>query len=283
MNKLEILNYAQENEVKSTNLKSAMAAKASFRKAVESKGFKKVQNWLQEIELKAAKQAEQEAAKVKAAKFNISVAELERLELKANQMLKSFSTGYSMGEMKRLYVNDQLLYTRDETEEYARSCKYRANHGSLRIDLNKTELRNIQNIEGVWTIVNADGTAKWLQESGSKHRYHIAWVTGYVYGTTHSTDSLEAAKSDQAKKDALQKENQAKKEAYEKAIAKSNIRFVGFEHIRALGACTPGIEAFCKRHNLNIKHGYTLGYLKSLNDSLGQRYFESNHLIKLLS
>lgn len=51
------------------------------------------------------------------------------------------NSGYSMGETIDIYCNDKKVLTRDNKQEYAKSCKWRATHGYLRIVFTKKALR----------------------------------------------------------------------------------------------------------------------------------------------
>lgn len=208
---------------------------------------------------------QREEKKRQAAKFGLSVFAFETLRRKAWELLADFHTGHSMGCYRNLYVKTKdgvkEFRHRNRLDDYAKSCKWRPTYGSLSITLTAKELQEIRNIEGVWTITRADGSAKWLAEKGAKQSYRIEWTEGFCYGTSHSAKSLRDAKVLELRK--------------EQAIAlaaQNDKKFVGFEHLRRVGACQAGIEAFCRRHSLDSNMGYNLGFLKSLNDSTGKTY-----------
>lgn len=194
--------------------------------------------------------------------FNFSVKQFIELREKADSILDSFETGHSMGCHRNLKINSKQFKSNDDLDRYANSCKWSPTYGSIKIDLSKKDLKKIQYLEGIWTVVNADGSAKWLEASGSKNTYTVEWIEGYFYGTSHSTDSLREAKRLEQKK--IADFIESKKEDKE---------FIGYSHIRTI-ACDAGIKAFCRRNKLNPEFGYNLGFLKSLNDRIGQSYLE---------
>lgn len=167
-----------------------------------------------------------------------------------------------MGCYRSIAVDDNSFAHNNLLYSYAKYSKYRPTYGAFSINLTKKELIDIEIIEGIPTVKLEKGKAKWLEASGKKHTYDIRWVNGYLYKDSHSTVSFAQAK-----------EIQKKKEAKIVAQQMGNKRFVGLNHIKQLGACDAGISAFCNRHGLNEEFGYNLGYLKSLNDEYGNKYF----------
>lgn len=53
----------------------------------------------------------------------------------------SVSSGYSMGETVDINVNGECVISINQEEEYARSCKWQANHGLVIIDFTKKDFR----------------------------------------------------------------------------------------------------------------------------------------------
>ena len=199
--------------------------------------------------------------KREAKNFNLSVSQMNSLRSKARQILSSFSTGHSMGCYRKLYLNNNQFASNDSLGAYSNSCKWQPTYGSLSIFLNKKQLKEIENIEGVWTIINKDGSAKWLDGVGKKYSYEVKWVDGFVYGRSHSEISLQHAKE----LEALKVESQIQ-------MMQKDKKFIGKRHITAIGACEQGIKAFCERCSLNIDFGYQLGFLKSLGDKVAMNY-----------
>lgn len=60
-------------------------------------------------------------------------------------------SGYRMGETVRVYCNDKLIEVADRTEDYARSCKWRAKHGLVVIRFTQKALRQYIDLErAIW-------------------------------------------------------------------------------------------------------------------------------------
>lgn len=206
-----------------------------------------------------------------ARKFGFSLTNYNWLKNRAGILLSDFRTGHSMGCYRTVELKGKTakgerewmpFVTRHTLQEYAKSCTWRPTYGDISIRLTARELREIRNIEGVWTIVNADCSAKWLEASGSKSSYKVEWRAGFVSGTSHSTISLAAAEALEIRK----RQTRA-------ALSQNDLKFVGFDHISRF-ACRAGVEAFCRRHGLDIDYGYQLGYLKSLGDRYAQPFLD---------
>lgn len=216
-----------------------------------------------EVLLKAVKRQKQKEARIEArrkgAQFNMSGKKYLALQKKAEEILQDFPTRYSMGEEAVLKLRGSAFCRVDNRGYY--SGKFRGNetHGFVSIDMRKIDLERIVNIEGVWTVPQSHGKAKWLFEAA----YDVRWVEGYLIGRSHGS----------TKEGALALER-AKRREGEKL---SDYDFVGLQDIKRLGACNPGIKAFCRKHNLDPKMGYRIDFLKELNGE-GTPYF--NRLTK---
>jgi hypothetical protein len=188
------------------------------------------------------------------------------LQAKAKSILRSFSTGYSMGEIKRLLVDGKEFCTLDNTHEYKGGCKYKATHGEFSIRLKIHELRAIEKIEGVWTVRREGTRADWLRSHGTKGSYRVEFFPGYLVGTSHGSTIEECNTLEQAKErsraDAITEE------------ARYLHRFIGFDDRRIAGACETGVAAFCQRHGLNPEFGYRIDYLLGLGDNVATRYLD---------
>lgn len=261
----------QNNTTIKTKTETALAQAIGFHGKYVSSLIRSAQNYglsgakAEEL-LKSYQQRLRRQQKKTAAEFGLSVAAYNRLQEKAKLILKSFHTGHSMGCYRSLQIKVgkefKTLKTFNSLKNYSKSCKWRPTYGSLELSLTVKELNSMQNIEGVWTILDSDGSAKWLVEKGSKNSYEIKWQDGFVFETSHSTVSLEDAIAlESRKKETIAKEDQ------------ENARFIGLTQIRRV-ACQAGIEAFCRRHHLDIEMGYNLGYLKSFNDSIAMSYLQ---------
>lgn len=209
------------------------------------------------------------AAKIKEV-WNLSPRTYARLREKAREILRSFTSGYSMGEHKQLVIDSYRSFVRvDNTREYARSSRYKALHGELTVTMNLTELRNIERIEGVWTVRCGNGKAKWLKATGAKSHCRVGWVYGYCVGSSHGASLeechlLEAGKAVRA----------------EDGKVKRLDRFVGLRDRVFAGACEAGVLAFCQRHQLNPEFGYRIDFLVSLGDETANQYLRRLAMVK---
>ena len=202
-------------------------------------------------------------------KWGLSVRIYDKLREKAKRILRSFSTGYSMGEIKRLYIDtvvdgnpvSKVFVHVSNTREYSRSSRWSAKHGELSVTMSLKSLRQVENIEGVWTIRHAGNKATWLEQSGDNRSHSIKWVAGYIVGTSHGKTLQECQ--------ALEAEKTSRGEIGE---AKFSHRFVGLLDRVTAGACEAGVLAFCERHNLDPNMGYRIDFLLSLGDRIAETY-----------
>ena len=220
--------------------------------------FRDAKGYLREI-------AKRHAESVKA-KWGISVKKHKLLIKKAKSILKSFSTGYSMGELKSLFVDGKVFCTVNDCREYSGRCKYKAQHGELNIHLKMHELRAIERIEGVWTVRCKGTKANWLQSQGSKGSYRVSLVAGHLVGTSHGSTVAEC--------EALEAEKARSKAEAIIEQTRYMHRFIGFEDRRIAGACIAGVSAFCQRHGLDPEMGYRIDYLLGLGDEEAKPYLE---------
>jgi len=234
---------------------SSITGKAQEYTGMETGGLKALLKAVQSKKKRIRKAAELETAKT----FNMSRKEFLRLQTKAWVILRDFSTGYSMGDFKTLSINGKRFATLDHTQEYSGKYKGSETHGAVRIDFTKTEFRNIQLVAGVWTVPGKKNKAVWLSPSGAKGSFEVSKIKGFLVGDSYATTLREAQ--------FLQ---------YQKGKDFSgnfkNNNFVGFQHIRNLGACEVGINEFCRKHKLNPKFGYRIEFLKTLKGA-GTAYF----------
>ena len=252
---LKSIQHELELNVNIAFQEKTIISKAQKFTGLKTKGLKTLLNSIQKIKNKEIKDFETKKAK----SFNMSRTEYLNLYEKSKNILRDFSTGYSMGEMKHIFLNDKRFCTLDATKEYAKSYKYKANHGHLSLKLTKKDLRSIEKIETVWTVRLEKGKAKWIEESGRKQFHEMKFVKGYCVGNSHAETKTEALRLESCKR------KNAKK-------AYTDKEFIGLEQIKELGACNAGINSFCQKHNLKKDHGYQLGYLKSLGTD-GANYF----------
>jgi hypothetical protein len=209
---------------------------------------------------KEGKEKQKAYLKERANKFKMSVKEYKSLLDKADLILKSFHTGHSMGCYRRIKIGDQGFSYSNVLDTYSKACKYKPTYGDIIIHLTKKELKQIELIEGVWTIKQEDNKCLILQSSGSKATYRVSLDPYYLVNTSHATTLEEAQRLD------LLKKSQNRKLCLNS--------FVGYDHIKQLGACDVGIKSFASKYGLNLNYGYSLLYLLSLSDSVGDNYFK---------
>ena len=252
MRKQELLTAISNEGHGSTNLKTLMNRNKEIRQAVNAKGMDRVIKWLEDAEVQEAARLKKERDKVQAKRWKMSYREYTALRDKAERILNDFDTGHSMGCYKKLFVNGKLFAENHILGDYANSCRYSPTYGNVQIKLNKTQLREIERVQGVWTIKTGENTAKWLESFGRKHTYVVDITDGYLVGQSHGNTLEDAINRDQAKQAQLKRDRL------------KNAKFVGVEHIKQAGACQVDIKMFAERHGLNPEFGYNLGYLKSL-------------------
>lgn len=94
-------------------------------------------------------------------------------------------TGYSMGETIKLFVAGHYLMTMDNTEEYARSSKWKAAHGEVIIKLTKREFKSGKVVDGRFCVmvkkVEYDNLweCKFLDVDGRYGNTEPIWRVGY--------------------------------------------------------------------------------------------------------
>jgi|GEM_PF-1688359 len=214
-------------------------------------------------DLKLVKKIQAENAK----NHNLSIREYILLQEKAIKILGAFDTGHSMGCYRSLILNGKSFASAHTTEMYSKSCKYSPTYGSIKINLNKKELREIQEIGHVWTIKGKRINSKvfderHLQPSGSKNNYSVDFIKGYITSNFHAETIAGAMAWRKMRAKILLN---SRNEEIEKDKLKK--RFVGFQHSLNAGNCQSGTMGFCQRNGLNPEMGYRLDYILSLENS----------------
>lgn len=179
-----------------------------------------------------------------------------------------FNTAHSMGCLLKVYIDDLLVKTYDSRKEYAKSSKYKANHGSVEIKFISKEVCKIKNIGGIPTILGKKIDNHYTKCTaficgGDKYNSFLLRNQMILTGDFHA-ENLEDAKLHRAKMAfrLIQKRNEGKSESEKLAIA--NRKFVGYNHSILAGNCQIGTKAFAKKHDLKLDNGYNLGFLISL-------------------
>lgn len=58
-------------------------------------------------------------------------------------------SGYSMGETLVVKVNGKLIATQNQEAEYAKSCKWKAQHGYMLFEFTKKDFKKVINLNGI--------------------------------------------------------------------------------------------------------------------------------------
>lgn len=146
MTKNEILNALKTATTKAERIK--LAAQYTGHKPIEIRELCKV-TW-QETDKYLAKLALQKDTAAFNTKLNVeySAAKFSKLRAKAHQILAKFRTGYTMGDLKTIRINAGVYsFVNSTCHNYAKSCCYRATHGSVVIDLSLAELKKAKIVD----------------------------------------------------------------------------------------------------------------------------------------
>jgi hypothetical protein len=173
------------------------------------------------------------------------------------------SDGFSMGSV---YVvsSGSMIGRDDRTQEYANSCKYRANHGRVNLILHPADLRNTVVIGGLITHIFPDQKSQikkcyWYVGKGSKNNFQLTVECGFIFAGFHAK-TKEAAKIGGQRNIDRAKEEAKKAETWSKAL---RLQYSYADSINA-GNCEAGTKAFALRHNLNTSKKYRGAYLLNL-------------------
>jgi hypothetical protein len=176
-------------------------------------------------------------------------------------------SGYSMGEIKKIYANDVLISHYDNTKEYSKSCKYKARHGSVHIDLTLPEAYNLKVVANILTITGpligrGVRTAKWADSVNFKFADSVKWAHGYLAGDYHFTANNDKEARAIAKKYYSEKKaNEAVKRKHAYALKRSNLKtFVSYEDSRRAGNCEIGTKGFARHAGIKL---YEIGAIRA--------------------
>ncbi len=261
-----IVNVLIEKGSKASNARTNIKKLPKNERDYALKNFSKIIDKLRKIEEKEAEKEKKEFIKERAKSFNFSVKEYLLLQEKAVKILEQFHTGHSMGCYRQLKIKGYKGYfaTDHTLEEYANSCKYSPTYGNLVIELTKKELRDMELIGYVPTIIKSNDKIKkaiWLEGSGAKNHYKVSFVEGFVTSDYHATTVAQAQNWRQERAANLLHLRNA-----ERFTESQKKKYVGIDDVLKVN-CETGTNAFIHRHNLNPDFGYQIGYLISLEDT----------------
>jgi hypothetical protein len=257
--------------------------KSNFKNVANYEALKSVFYSLKEVS-DAKKQAiANNERKVKFAKENkISVKVFDSaLQMLSLIKLINYSTGHSMGCSKRISIcgikGNYCVKSTSTCTDYAKSCSYKAIHGSINITFSIAEIKELvknyefQSIGGVDTFVEkSNGKIKkaiWLSGKGNKNTYFVEKTNGFLTSNYHgfTVAECETWRKNQAIR--LKMSRMTSEQKTDLLMA----RFVGLQHSKKVGNCEVGTKEFAKRHGLDLKMGYQVSYLISLEDTLFTR------------
>ena len=164
LNKSQTIEVLNENNISTSNLKTFINRNKRL-----NLNYDKCHKWLKDQEEKQQEQTTKQHTKEQAHKFNMSVKEYKELSNKAYHILDDFHTGHSMGCYRILRLNGKVFTTNHALQEYANSCKWNEVYGTITIDMNKKQLKNIEKDANFRWVV--DG--KVLVESGIKQYHNV--------------------------------------------------------------------------------------------------------------
>lgn len=181
--------------------------------------------------------------------------------------------GYSMGAKMVVSTNiGGLSGYYDNRSNYSKSCKYRPTHGYFQLKISFDELKNAENIGGLFTYVYPNQKNKvkkcwWFERIGEKQYYELKKVYGYVFEGYHHIDkqackkgglaNIERKKQDAKRKKQAEKEKQVFAKNYKKAL---RLQY-GYNDSLNAGNCETGTKAFILRCNLDSKKQYRGSFL----------------------
>ena len=173
--------------------------------------------------------------------------EAARIQAKLQQIADALpTTGHSMGSVQYATVGKHRASC-DRTQEYAKSCTYRANHGSITLKLTARQYMATSVIGGVVTIVTGNTKSPRIKKClcieriGQKHTAKLEWSETCVVPSLgyHGT-------YDQC----MDRLNRVVKHV------RKNARAGRADSLNA-GNCAIGTDAFIRRHHLDPSKKYS--------------------------
>jgi len=171
--------------------------------------------------------------------------------------------GYSMGSRVVVSVL-KFKASDDRTQDYAKSYKYRASHGSVYLNLTPSEFRYTKVIANLVTYIYPNQKTKvqkcyWYVRSGYKSAFHLVKQEGFIFAGFHAT-TKEQAKAGGERNIQYQKEQAKKAESHAKAL---RLQY-SFQDSLNAGNCEAGTRAFILRLGLNSTKKYRGSFLLGL-------------------
>lgn len=183
--------------------------------------------------------------------------------------------GYSMGA-KYYVLLHSCLGSYSNCQEYARSSKFRAVHGSFRLKIDFDTFKNSECIGGLFTYIypNQKQSVKkcwWYEKTGEKQYYSLKKFEGFICGNFHASTKEGAKKGWQ---NICENQKRIKKAQKERAKNEKNITQnwkktyskelrLQYDYSDSLNAgnCEAGTKAFSIRCNLDVSKKYRGSFL----------------------
>lgn len=210
------------------------------------------------------------------------------IDIRIETRLKSIAyclpdEGYSMGG-ETIVQFGKLRGVVDTRQYYAKSCRYRENHGYVRVTLTLDELKNIKCIGGLATYIAPNQRAKvkkcwWYTSKGQKQHFELIKKNGYIFEGFHSITKSGALEGGLRNIEiAKQKEIAAKK--YAKAL-----RFqYTYQDSIAAGNCEAGTRAFILRCGLKSDKKYRGSFLlKTANEKSSSSVYYVKRMLNYIA
>lgn len=190
----------------------------------------------------------------------------ELVEKRLQKIAKAMpDEGYSMGSSIRILCG-KLEVINDRTKEYSKSCKYKPKHGGYFERIKMSELRFFHVIGGLVTFIPQQKSKVkkcwWYAGEGSKNRWELVKVHGFICGDYHSF-TKEAAKEGFERAEKNRKEYEKRQILAQKTEAQKKKLFVSalrkqftFQDSLLAGNCETGTRAFILRCGLDINKKY---------------------------
>ena len=197
----------------------------------------------------------------------------ERIESKLTMIARAMpDEGYSMGSVVRVQFAHRLAGINDRTRDYANSCTWHAQHGSVVIDISADEYHNMQVIGGLVTYIYPNQRNKvkkcwWYAGRGQKQHFELIKVEGYVYAGYHSTNKAKALAGglqniELQKQAKVREANDLKqKQIWQKKVAQATRMQYCYQDSIDAHNCETGTKAFILRCGLNENKRYRGSFL----------------------
>lgn len=243
------------------NLKKAASLLAKYSEITAIAKAKNENAEVFEIVRKKIERAKQKTPEITVNEFCKNLVE-KRLQKIAENMPDE---GYSMGSNVRILCG-KLEANDDRTQEYSKSCKYRANQGGYFESIKMSELRFFHVIGGLVTFIPQQKSnvkkCWWYSREGKKQNWKLIKIHGFICGNYHAL-TKKAAKEGFERAEKNRKEYEKRQILVQKIDAQKNKLFAAalrkqftYQDSLFAGNCEAGTRAFILRCGLDINKKY---------------------------